>query len=61
MSIAFRRRRVLFAQAMGGRIPRAEVEEMGRVVMRELEDFEAGCASTIVGGYVHRAPSILET
>ncbi|TFK87051.1 Nucleotidyltransferase [Polyporus arcularius HHB13444] len=33
------------------KISRAEVEEMGRVVMRELEELEPGCVSTIVGGY----------
>ncbi len=32
------------------RIPRDEVEEMGRVVMRELDELEPGCVSTIVGG-----------
>lgn len=32
------------------RIPRDEVEEMGRVVTRELEELEPGCVSTIVGG-----------
>lgn len=36
----------------GGRIPRDEVEEIGRVVMRELDALEPGCVSTIVGGYV---------
>lgn len=35
-----------------GRIPREEVEEIGRVVMRELDALEPGCVSTIVGGYV---------
>ena len=33
------------------RIPREEVEEMGRVVMKELDEFEPGCVSTIAGGY----------
>ncbi|TBU40726.1 Nucleotidyltransferase [Dichomitus squalens] len=33
------------------RIPRAEVEEMGRVVITELNNLEPGCVSTIVGGY----------
>ena len=33
------------------KIPRPEVEEMGKVVMRELDEFEPGCVSTIVGGY----------
>ncbi|KAI0710318.1 Nucleotidyltransferase [Cerioporus squamosus] len=33
------------------KIPRAEVEEIGRVVMRQLEELEPGCVSTIVGGY----------
>ena len=32
------------------RIPRDEVEEMERVVMRELDKLEPGCVSTIVGG-----------
>lgn len=32
------------------RIPRAEVEEMNRVVMHELNGLEPGCVSTIVGG-----------
>lgn len=32
-------------------IPRAEVEEMSRVVMDELDELEPGCVSTIVGGY----------
>lgn len=35
-----------------GRIPRAEVEEIGRVVMHELDVLEPGCVSTIVGGFV---------
>ena len=34
------------------RIPRDEVEEMRRVVMRELDEVQPGCVSTIVGGYV---------
>lgn len=34
------------------RIPRDEVEEMGRAVMHELNELEPGCVSTIVGGYV---------
>ena len=34
------------------RIPRDEVEEMGCVVMRELDMIESGCTSTIVGGYL---------
>ncbi|THH18302.1 hypothetical protein EUX98_g8985 [Antrodiella citrinella] len=34
------------------KIPKAEVEEMGRVVMRELDVLEPGCTSTIVGGFV---------
>ncbi|OCH93467.1 Nucleotidyltransferase [Obba rivulosa] len=33
------------------KIPRAEVKEMGDVVMRELDELEPGCVSTIVGGY----------
>ncbi|KAI0800345.1 Nucleotidyltransferase [Fomes fomentarius] len=33
------------------KIPRAEVEEMGRVVMKELDELEPGCVSTIAGGY----------
>ncbi len=32
------------------KIPRAEAEEMGRVVMEELDEFEPGCVSTIAGG-----------
>jgi hypothetical protein len=32
------------------RIPRDEVEEMDRVVMRELDTLLTGCTSTIVGG-----------
>lgn len=31
-------------------IPREEVEEMQRVVMRELGEIQPGCISTIVGG-----------
>ncbi|EKM53596.1 uncharacterized protein PHACADRAFT_176005 [Phanerochaete carnosa HHB-10118-sp] len=37
-------------------IPRAEVEEMGRVVMDELNIVEHGCVSTIVGGYRRGKP-----
>ncbi|KAA1470530.1 Nucleotidyltransferase [Dentipellis sp. KUC8613] len=33
------------------KIPRDEVEEIHRVVMKELDDVEPGCVSTIVGGY----------
>ncbi|KAH9856763.1 Nucleotidyltransferase [Lenzites betulinus] len=33
------------------KIPRYEVEEMGRVVMRELDELQPGCVSTIAGGY----------
>jgi Fingers domain of DNA polymerase lambda len=33
-------------------IPREEVEEIREVIMRELDDFQPGCVSTIVGGYV---------
>ncbi|KAF9529665.1 DNA polymerase mu [Crepidotus variabilis] len=32
-------------------IPRDEVEEMHRVVMKELQEIQKGCISTIVGGY----------
>ncbi len=32
------------------KIPRTEVEEMGRVVMKELNELEPGCVSTIAGG-----------
>jgi len=32
-------------------IPREEVEEIHRVVMRELEELQPGCFSTIVGSY----------
>ncbi|KAI1785267.1 Nucleotidyltransferase [Ganoderma leucocontextum] len=38
------------------KIPRAEVEEMDRVVMKELDEFEPGCVSTIVGGYRRGKP-----
>ncbi|KAH9888450.1 Nucleotidyltransferase [Cubamyces lactineus] len=38
------------------KIPRDEVEEMGRVVMRELDELEPGCVSTIVGGYRRGKP-----
>ena len=38
------------------RIPRAEVEEMGRVVMAELSELAPGCVSTIVGGYRRGKP-----
>ncbi|EIW53973.1 Nucleotidyltransferase [Trametes versicolor FP-101664 SS1] len=37
-------------------IPRDEVEEIGRVVMRELDALEPGCVSTIVGGYRRGKP-----
>ncbi|KAL0955859.1 hypothetical protein HGRIS_002061 [Hohenbuehelia grisea] len=37
-------------------IPRAEVEEMHRVVMTELEMLQPGCISTIVGGYRRGKP-----
>ncbi|THH11824.1 hypothetical protein EW146_g7907 [Bondarzewia mesenterica] len=33
------------------KIPRAEVEEIHRVIMAELEHVQPGCVSTIVGGY----------
>ncbi|KAH6913918.1 DNA polymerase mu [Coprinopsis sp. MPI-PUGE-AT-0042] len=32
-------------------IPREEVEEIREVIMRELDEFQPGCVSTIVGGY----------
>lgn len=38
------------------KIPRAEVEEMGRVIMDELNVVEPGCVSTIVGGYRRGKP-----
>ncbi|KAI0090579.1 Nucleotidyltransferase [Irpex rosettiformis] len=38
------------------KIPRDEVEEMGRVIMRELDELEPGCISTIVGGYRRGKP-----
>ncbi|KAI0359237.1 Nucleotidyltransferase [Trametes cingulata] len=38
------------------KIPRDEVEEMGRVVMRELNELEPGCVSTIVGGHRRGKP-----
>ena len=34
------------------KIPRAEVEEMRDVILRELEVLQPGCASVVVGGYV---------
>ncbi|EGO26473.1 hypothetical protein SERLADRAFT_447668 [Serpula lacrymans var. lacrymans S7.9] len=37
-------------------IPRAEVEEMNRVVMSELEQIEQGCKSIVVGGYRRGKP-----
>ncbi|KAJ2917762.1 hypothetical protein MD484_g2678, partial [Candolleomyces efflorescens] len=37
-------------------IPRDEVEEIRDVVMRELEDLQADCVSTIVGGYRRGKP-----
>lgn len=33
------------------RIPRDEVEETSRIVMRELDTILTGCTSTIVGGW----------
>lgn len=33
-------------------IPREEVEEMHRVIMRELDKIQPGCISTVVGGWV---------
>lgn len=39
------------SHSLSVRIPREEVEEMGRVVMTELDELEPGCVSTIVGGY----------
>ncbi|TCD66672.1 hypothetical protein EIP91_001090 [Steccherinum ochraceum] len=38
------------------KIPKDEVEEMGRVVMWELDVLEPGCTSTIVGGYRRGKP-----
>ncbi|KAI8978206.1 Nucleotidyltransferase [Trametes punicea] len=38
------------------KIPRDEVEEMGRIVMRELNELEPGCMSTIVGGHRRGKP-----
>ncbi|CCM02941.1 uncharacterized protein FIBRA_05056 [Fibroporia radiculosa] len=38
------------------KIPRAEVEEMNRVVMAELDELEPGCVSTIAGGYRRGKP-----
>ncbi|KAL6304931.1 Nucleotidyltransferase [Sparassis latifolia] len=38
------------------KIPRGEVEEMGKVVMAELDELEPGCVSTIVGGYRRGKP-----
>ncbi|KAH9944599.1 Nucleotidyltransferase [Amylocystis lapponica] len=38
------------------KIPRPEVEEMGRVVMAELHEIEPGCVNTIVGGYRRGKP-----
>ena len=37
---------------MWARIPRAEIEELGRAVAAELDALEPGCVSTLVGGYV---------
>nr|BAD89435.1 DNA polymerase mu [Coprinopsis cinerea] len=37
-------------------IPREEVEEMRDVVMRELDELQPGCVSTIVGGYRRGKP-----
>ncbi|CAA7260552.1 unnamed protein product [Cyclocybe aegerita] len=37
-------------------IPREEVEEMHRVVMKVLEEIQPGCVSTIVGGYRRGKP-----
>ncbi|KAJ3514753.1 hypothetical protein NLJ89_g2188 [Agrocybe chaxingu] len=37
-------------------IPRAEVEEMHQVVMKELQEIQPGCVSTIVGGYRRGKP-----
>ncbi|KDR75668.1 hypothetical protein GALMADRAFT_248274 [Galerina marginata CBS 339.88] len=37
-------------------IPREEVEEMHKVVMRELEKIQPGCVSTVVGGYRRGKP-----
>ncbi|EPQ55117.1 Nucleotidyltransferase [Gloeophyllum trabeum ATCC 11539] len=38
------------------KIPRDEVEEIGRVVGRELEQVQPGCVFTIVGGYRRGKP-----
>ncbi|CDO72628.1 hypothetical protein BN946_scf184985.g47 [Trametes cinnabarina] len=38
------------------KIPRDEVEEMGRAVMHELNELEPGCVSTIVGGHRRGKP-----
>ncbi|GJE94629.1 Nucleotidyltransferase [Phanerochaete sordida] len=38
------------------KVPRAEVEEMGRVITDELNVLEPGCVSTIVGGYRRGKP-----
>lgn len=37
-------------------IPRDEVEEMHAVVMRELDELQPGCVSTVVGGYRRGKP-----
>ncbi|KAF5355182.1 hypothetical protein D9756_005471 [Leucocoprinus leucothites] len=37
-------------------IPRSEVEEMHRVIMAELAEIQAGCTSTIAGGYRRGKP-----
>jgi len=34
-----------------GRIPRKEVKEIARMVMKELEVIQPGCSHTIAGGY----------
>ncbi|KAI0667091.1 Nucleotidyltransferase [Trametes maxima] len=38
------------------KIPRHEVEEIGQVIMNELDRLESGCVSTIVGGYRRGKP-----
>lgn len=34
-------------------IPRKEVEEMRDIILKELEELQPGCVSTVVGGQVH--------
>lgn len=40
-------------------IPREEVEEIREVITRELDEFQPGCVSTVVGGYANAHLSLL--